>query len=60
MKTEEGYTITTNKILENLVIYADPNSYARTYANKNGIKFSCLNTNDWDNGIITVEPTIKS
>lgn len=60
MKTEEGYTITTNKILENLVIYADPNSYARTYAYKNGIKFSCLNTHDWDNGIITVEPTIKS
>ncbi len=36
-----------------LIIYADPNSYARTYANKNGIIFSCLNTHDWDNGVIT-------
>lgn len=60
MVTEEGVITITNKILENIVIYADANSYARTYANKTGLKFSCLNTHDWDNGIITVEPTIKS
>ena len=47
-------------LLKEVTIYADPNSYARTYANKIGLKFSCLNTHDWDNGIITVEPTIKS
>ncbi len=47
-------------LLKEVTIYADPNSYARTYANKIGLKFSCLNTHDWDNGIITVEQTIKS
>lgn len=41
----------------NFTIYANPNSYARTYANYWGIKFSCLNTHDWDKGVITTEPT---
>lgn len=45
---------------ENLVIYANPNSYARTYANKMGIKFSCMNTHDWDSGVTTIEPTATS
>lgn len=43
-----------------LIIYANSNSYARTYANRLGIKFSCLSTHDWDKGVITVEPTIKN
>lgn len=42
---------------DNFTIYANPNSYARTYANQYGIKFSCLNTHDWDKGIITTQPT---
>lgn len=40
-----------------LKIYANPNSYARTYANQMGIKFSCLNTHDWDKGTITTKAT---
>lgn len=59
IETKEGY-IATNKVLDNLVVFANPNSYARTYANKIGIKFSCLNIHDWDNGSVTVEPTIKN
>ena len=59
IETELGFII-TNKVLENLVIYADPNSYARTYANTYDIKFSCLNTHDWNSGTITIEPTIKN
>ncbi len=43
----------------NLTTYANPNSYARKYANQKGIKFSCLNSHDWDNGTITLEPTVK-
>ena len=43
-----------------ILICADPKSYAKIYADTYDIKFSCLNTHDWDNGIITVEPTIKS
>lgn len=45
---------------EGLVICANPNSYARTYANKMGIKFSCMNTHDWDSGVTTIEPTATS
>ena len=41
----------------NVTVYANSNSYARTYANYWGIKFSCLNTHDWDKGVITTEPT---
>lgn len=41
----------------NVTIYANPNSYARTYANQRRIKFSCLYTHDWDKGIITTKPT---
>lgn len=48
-----------DKFPSNLTIFANPNSYTRTYANKMGIKFSCLNIHDWDNGSVTVEPTIK-
>lgn len=47
-----------DKILDKIVIYANPRSYARIYANKNGIKFSCLNEHDWNNGIITINPTL--
>lgn len=43
---------------ENLVIYANSDSYARTYANQIGIKFSCLNAHDWDKGTITTQPTV--
>lgn len=42
---------------KSLVIYANSNSYARTYANQIGIKFNCLNAHDWDNGTITTQPT---
>lgn len=41
----------------NVTVYANSNSYARTYANYWGIKFSCLNTHDWDKGTITTQPT---
>ena len=59
VKIIEGYIgeITENP---NTVIYANSNSYARKYANQKGIKFSCLNFHDWDNGTITLEPTVKS
>lgn len=50
----------TETILKNLVIYADSDSYARNYANQNGIKFICLNEHNWDNGIITINPTVKN
>ena len=42
---------------KNLIIYSNPNSYARTYANQYRIKFSCLNTHDWDKGVISTQPT---
>ena len=45
---------------EGLEIYADPNSYARTYASKVGIKFNCVNTHDWDSGVTTIEATAIS
>lgn len=53
VKIIEGYIgeITENP---NTVIYANSNSYARKYANQKGIKFSCLNFHDWDNGTITL------
>ena len=38
-------------------IHANPNSYARTYAEQNGIKFKCLNTHSWDNGTVTTKAT---
>lgn len=41
----------------NITVYANSNSYARKYANQRGIKFSCLNTHDWDKGTITTHPT---
>lgn len=50
--------ISNNITLKNVVIYANSSSYARKYANQKGIKFSCLNFHDWDNGIITVNPTL--
>ncbi len=40
-------------ILPNVVIYADPNSYARIFAQENKIKFMCLNTHLWDHGRVT-------
>lgn len=43
--------------LVDFTIYANSNSYARTYANKKGIKFSCLDVHDWDKGTITTQPT---
>ena len=39
--------------LTNGIIYADPNSYARIFAQEKKIKFMCLNTHLWDNGMIT-------
>lgn len=41
----------------NVTIYANSNSYARTYANQKRIKFSCLDAHDWDKGTITTQPT---
>lgn len=41
----------------NITVYANSDSYARIYANKRGIKFSCLDIHDWDNGVITIQPT---
>lgn len=41
----------------NVTVYANSNSYARTYAHYWGIKFKCLNTHDWDEGAITTQPT---
>lgn len=41
----------------NVTIYANSNSYARTYAHYWGIKFSCLGAHDWDKGAITTQPT---
>lgn len=55
-----AFVVKEYSLPENLVIYADPNSYARTYANKMGIKFSCMNTHDWDSGVTTIEPTAIS
>ena len=57
VKIIKGYIgeYTGNK---NAVICANCNSYARAYANKYRIKFSCLKYHDWDDGIITIEPTL--
>ena len=44
---------TIQDILPNIIFYADPNSYARIFAQENKIKFMCLNTHLWDNGTIT-------
>ncbi len=41
----------------NITVYANSNSYARKYANQRRIKFSCLNTHDWDKGAVTTKPT---
>ncbi len=41
----------------NVTIYANSNSYASAYAKMYSIKFSCLNTHDWDTGAITTQPT---
>lgn len=42
----------------NLTIYANSDSYARTYcANRIGAKFACLNTHDWNSGTVTTQPT---
>lgn len=41
----------------NITIFANPNSYAKTYAKQEGAKFSCLNAHDWDKGAITTQPT---
>ena len=61
---ETSFTALYDTYYENspkqLTIYADPNSYARTYANKMGIKFSCMNTHDWDSGVTTIEATATS
>lgn len=47
----------SSAFFSDLTIYANYNSYARIYANKKGIKFSCLNFHDWDKGAITTKPT---
>ncbi len=38
-------------------IHANPNSYARTYAEQNGIKFKCLDTHSWDEGSVISNAT---
>ena len=58
---EKDYSfILTKKNLKNVIICANPNSYAREYANNNGIKFSCIGEHLWDNGIISIEPQVKT
>lgn len=42
----------------NLVIYANPNSYAKSYADNERIQFKCLE-HSWDKGVITVAPTLQ-
>ncbi len=46
------------KVLKNLVIHANADSFARVYAKKYNIKFRCLNFHDWNEGIITINPTL--
>ncbi len=38
-------------------IHANPNSYARTYAEQNGIKFKCLDIHSWDGGSVISNAT---
>ncbi len=42
-----------------LTIYANPESYARVYADNEKIRFNCLK-HLWDEGIITLEPTVTN
>lgn len=53
VKTINGYIFGNS----NVTIYASSDSYARKYANQCRIKFSCLNTHDWDKGAVTTKPT---
>ncbi|MCI9211045.1 MAG: leucine-rich repeat protein [Eubacterium sp.] len=46
--------------LTNGIIYADPNSYARIFAQENKIKFMCLNTHLWDNGTVADQSSLGS
>lgn len=41
----------------NLVIYANSNSYAKSYANNKKILFKCLE-HSWDEGKVTLDPTV--
>ncbi len=42
---------------DSLIIYANPESFARMYADTEKIRFNCLK-HLWDEGIITLEPTV--
>ncbi len=54
---KEIFGFRSSAFLSDFTIYANSNSYARIYANKKGIKFSCLNAHDWDSGAVTTQPT---
>ena len=51
---------TIQDILPDIIFYADPNSYARIFAQENKIKFMCLNTHLWDNGTVADQSSLGS